>query len=80
MTLFDPAPAEPAPEPDILDWLKRATDPKTAVSTLAAGDAGKRLASAVKTIEYLRERNTRLMEDAAAARAELRAARGEEGR
>lgn len=73
--LGDTALAEPAPEPDILDWLSRATAPATAVATLAAGDATERLNSAFATIAYLRDRNVRLIEDVAAARAEIAAAR-----
>ena len=94
MTLFDPAPSEPAPEPDILDWLAAAASPLTGVSTLAAGDAQERLRSARRSIEYLRDANARLIaenatlrDDAAhdlksitELRAELLAARGEEGR
>lgn len=50
---------EAAPGPDILEWLDRASNPKTAVETLAAGDASERVAFAAKTIRYLREANQR---------------------
>ena len=79
MTLFDPAPAEPAPEPDIVlalrKWAER--DPQ--------GMRDKQpelldMIRAASAIEYLRDANARLVAENNTLRAELRAARGEEGR
>ena len=72
--------AEAPAGPDIIVRLRKHVDWWYADGEMHCTAASDDMTDAAKTIEYLRDANARLIAENNTMRAELRAARGEEGR